>query len=115
MGGGDLSSSIQQIAQALGGGQQPPQQAPAGPSAMPGQPPQQAPGGSMLGQAPAPSPADTLFAGSPTIDPVYQGIGGMPGMGGQPMGGSSMLPGMSPNQQNMVSQYLGSRNMVGFG
>jgi hypothetical protein len=114
MGGGDLSSSIQQIAQALGGGQQQAPQAPAGPSALPGQPPQ-ASGGTMMAQTPTPSPASTLFAGSPTIDPVYQGIGGMPGMGGQPMGGSSMLPGMSPDQQNIISQYLGSRNMVGFG
>jgi hypothetical protein len=46
--------------------------------------------------------------------PASVGIGTIP-MGGQaPMSNDMMLAGMSPNQSNMVNEYLRSRNMVGF-
>jgi hypothetical protein len=46
--------------------------------------------------------------------PAAVGIGSLP-MGSQPpMSSGSMFAGMSPDQSNMVNQYLRSRNMVGF-
>jgi hypothetical protein len=52
--------------------------------------------------------------GRHSMMPASVGIGTIP-MGGQaPMSNDMMLAGMSPNQSNMVNEYLRSRNMVGF-
>jgi hypothetical protein len=116
----NLARSAQQIAQALGGGQQ-------------SQPPSPLP----INRPPRQSAMDNpllapLFQTGPTLDgpmstpatvpvvgasmmPASVGIGTIP-MGGQaPMSNDMMLAGMSPEQSDMIRRYLGSRNMVGFG
>jgi hypothetical protein len=96
-----------------GGGQQPP-----GPQPLPVQPGQpsgrsaaenpmmaslfQQPSASPLA-GPAPSPT------VPSVVPASGGIGSLPGMNN-----NMMMAGMSPDQSNMVNQYLRSQNMVGF-
>ena len=54
------------------------------------------------------------IASGPSMMPAAVGIGSLP-MGNQPpMSSGTMFAGMSPDQSNMVNQYLRSRNMVGF-
>jgi hypothetical protein len=54
------------------------------------------------------------IASGPSMMPAAVGIGSLP-MGSQPpMSSDTMFAGMSPDQSNMVNQYLRSRNMVGF-
>jgi hypothetical protein len=56
----------------------------------------------------APPPADTVP--SVAFPSVFSGgISSLPGMNN-----GAMMAGMSPNQSNMVNEYLRSRNMVGF-
>jgi hypothetical protein len=115
-----LARSAQQIASALGGGssQRPPHQLPVN------RPPQQRPSDNPLlaplfnqPYTPIPSTLSTPtvpIASGPSMMPPAVGIGSLP-MGNQPpMSSSTMFAGMSPDQSNMVNQYLRSRNMVGF-
>ena len=59
-------------------------------------------------------PASVPSVGGSSMMPASVGIGSLPMQGQQPMSNDMMLAGMSPNQSDMVSQYLRSRNMVGF-
>jgi hypothetical protein len=115
-----LARSAQQIASALGGGQQ---STPATPLPV-NRPPQQRPSDNPLlaplFNQPAPptmgpmSTPTVPIASGPSMMPAAVGIGSLP-MGSQPpMSSGSMFAGMSPDQSNMVNQYLRSRNMVGF-
>ena len=115
-----LARSAQQIASALGGGQQ---SQPATPLPV-NRPPQQRPSDNPLlaplfnqPYTPIPSTLSTPtvpIASGPSMMPPAVGIGSLP-MGSQsPMSSDSMFAGMSPDQSNMVNQYLRSRNMVGF-
>jgi hypothetical protein len=115
-----LARSAQQIASALGGGQQ---SQPATPLPV-NRPPQQRPSDNPLlaplFNQPAPptmgpmSTPTVPIASGPSMMPAAVGIGSLP-MGSQPpMSSGSMFAGMSPDQSNMVNQYLRSRNMVGF-
>jgi hypothetical protein len=115
-----LARSAQQIASALGGGQQ---STPATPLPV-NRPPQQRPSDNPLlaplfnqPYTPSPSTLSTPtvpIASGPSMMPPAVGIGSLP-MGNQPpMSSSTMFAGMSPDQSNMVNQYLRSRNMVGF-
>ena len=115
-----LARSAQQIASALGGGQQ---STPATPLPV-NRPPQQRPSDNPLlaplfnqPYTPIPSTLSTPtvpIASGPSMMPPAVGIGSLP-MGNQPpMSSSTMFAGMSPDQSNMVNQYLRSRNMVGF-
>ena len=107
-----LARSAQQIASALGGGQQ---STPATPLPV-NRPPQQRPSDNPLlapmfnaaptTQGPMSTPTVPISTG-PSMMPASAGIGSL-----QPM--DNMFAGMSPNQSDMVSQYLRSRNMVGF-
>jgi hypothetical protein len=115
-----LTRSAQQIAQALGGGQQ---SQPNMSTAPVNRPPQQRPSDNPLlapffNQPPptmGPMSAPTVpISTGPSMMPAAVGIGSLPMQGQQPMSGDMMLAGMSPNQSNMVNQYLRSRNMVGF-
>jgi hypothetical protein len=118
-----LSRSAQQIAQALGGGQQ--QAAPQmmqAPTTQ-GQPRSRASDNPMLASmfeppaspALASAPSSTIpSVGGSSMMPPAVGIGTIPMGGQQPMSNDMMLAGMSPNQSSMVNQYLRSRNMVGF-
>jgi hypothetical protein len=113
---------LSRLAQSLGGGQQP-QQAPQAVPAQPAQPRDRAsenpmlasifqqPGSPMLSSMPSPA---IPSVGSSSMMPAAVGIGSLPVGGQQPMSNNMMLAGMSPNQSNMVNQYLSSRNMVGF-
>ena len=116
-----MVQSAQQIAQAFGGGQQPQ------PTPMPGpapQPPQsRVSNNPMLAPlyGPAPSaagpmsmPTSVPSVGGQSMMPASVGIGSIPIAGQQPMSNNMMMAGMSPDQSNMVNQYLRSRNMVGF-
>jgi hypothetical protein len=115
-----LARSAQQIASAFGGGQQ---SQPATPLPV-NRPPQQRPSDNPLlaplfnqPYTPIPSTLSTPtvpIASGPSMMPAAVGIGSLP-MGSQPpMSSGSMFAGMSPDQSNMVNQYLRSRNMVGF-
>ena len=115
-----LARSAQQIASALGGGQQ---SQPATPLPV-NRPPQQRPSDNPLlaplfnqPYTPIPSTLSTPtvpIASGPSMMPAAVGIGSLP-MGNQPpMSSGTMFAGMSPDQSNMVNQYLRSRNMVGF-
>jgi len=115
-----LARSAQQIARALGGGQQ---SMPATPLPV-NRPPQQRPSDNPLlaplFNQPAPptmgpmSTPTVPIASGPSMMPAAVGIGSLP-MGNQPpMSSGTMFAGMSPDQSNMVNQYLRSRNMVGF-
>ena len=115
-----LTRSAQQLAQALGGGQQ---GQPSMPMAPVNRPPQQrASENPMLAsmfntgptmQGPMADPTVPISTGA-SMMPASMGIGSIPMQGQQPMSGDMMLAGMSPNQSDMVNQYLRSRNMVGF-
>ena len=118
----ELTRSAQQIAKVLGGGQQsqPPSAAP-----LPiNRPPQQSPmNNPMLApffqtgptpDGPMSTPATVPVVGGSSMMPASVGIGSIPMQGQSPMSNDMMLAGMSPNQSNMVNQYLRSRNMVGF-
>lgn len=117
----DMLRTAQQIAQAVGGGQQPtPMPAPA---IAQSQPRSRASENPMLAalQGPTPSaapmmstPATVPSVGDQSMMPASVGIGSLPMQGQQPMSSNTMFAGMSPNQSDMVSQYLRSRNMVGF-
>jgi hypothetical protein len=117
---GGLTRSAQQIAQALGGGQQ---SQPNMSMAPVNRPPQQRPSDNPLlaplfnapqpMQTPMQSPTVPVVSGS-SMMPAAVGIGSLPMGGQQPMSNDMMLAGMSPDQSNMVNQYLRSRNMVGF-
>ena len=109
-----LARSAQQIASALGGGQQ---SQPNMSMAPVNRPPQQRPSDNPL-LAPLfnqPTPPTMGPMSTPTV-PISTGPSMMPasvGIGSlQPM--NNMFAGMSPNQSNMVNDYLRSRNMVGF-
>jgi len=115
-----LARSAQQIARALGGGQQ---SMPATPLPV-NRPPQQRPSDNPLlaplfnqPDPPTMGPMSTPtvpIASGPSMMPAAVGIGSLP-MGNQPpMSSGTMFAGMSPDQSNMVNQYLRSRNMVGF-
>jgi len=115
-----LARSAQQIARALGGGQQ---SMPATPLPV-NRPPQQRPSDNPLlaplfnqSDPPTMGPMSTPtvpIASGPSMMPAAVGIGSLP-MGNQPpMSSGTMFAGMSPDQSNMVNQYLRSRNMVGF-
>jgi hypothetical protein len=55
-------------------------------------------------------PSASVSAPQLTVPSVFSGgISSLPGMSN-----GAMMAGMSPNQSNMVDQYLRSRNMVGF-
>jgi hypothetical protein len=127
-GGQDMMQIAGQISQALGGGQQQqpertPTPAMAPPPVLPQQPGSRISENPMLASmsGPATGPAD-LMAGSPTVPsvgtqpmmPAQMGIGGLPVQGQQPMSNDMMFAGMSPNQSGMVTDYLRSRNMIGF-
>jgi len=60
------------------------------------------------------APSTVPVSGGPSMMPAAVGIGSIPMQGQSPMSNDMMLAGMSPNQSDMVSQYLRSRNMVGF-
>lgn len=119
-----LTRSAQQIAQALGGGQQQPaapQMAPA--PVQQSQPRDRASDNPMFASMlqPPTSPMTSSMAsstipsvGGSSMMPAAVGIGSLPMGGQQPMSNDMMLAGMSPNQSGMVNQYLRSRNMVGF-
>ena len=56
------------------------------------------------------TPPANAPAPQPTVPSVFSGgISSLPGMNN-----GAMMAGMSPNQSNMVNEYLRSRNMVGF-
>ena len=59
-------------------------------------------------------PATIPSVGGAIASPSSMGIGSLSVQGQQPMSNDMMLAGMSPNQSDMVSQYLRSQNMVGF-
>jgi hypothetical protein len=112
-----MMRSAQQIAQAFGGGQQ---SQPNMPAPAVARPPQQrnpmdnpmfAPlrGGSPSAAGPMSVPTAVPSVGGQSMMPASVGIGSL-----QPMSNDMMLAGMSPNQSNMVNQYLRSQNMVGF-
>jgi hypothetical protein len=117
-----LTQSAQQIARAFGGGQQsPPAAVPMG---QPQQPPRnRASDNPMLAPlfgaqpnvaGPMSTPTTVPSVGAQSMMPASVGIGSIPMAGQQPMSNDMMLAGMSPNQSDMVNQYLRSRNMVGF-
>jgi hypothetical protein len=116
----NLARSAQQIAEALGGGQQ---SQPPSPLPINRPPRQSAMDNPLLAplfqtgptlDGPMSTPATVPVVGGPSMMPASVGIGTIP-MGGQaPMSNDMMLAGMSPNQSNMVNEYLRSRNMVGF-
>lgn len=119
----ELTRSAQQIALALGGGQQS-QPAPL-PVAQPpqGQPRNRASENPMLAPlfgaqpnvaGPMSTPLTVPSVGGQSMMPASVGIGSIPMAGQAPMSNDIMLAGMSPNQSDMVNQYLRSRNMVGF-
>ena len=121
----NLARSASQIAQALGGGQQTQPSMSTTPISRP--PQNSASDNPMLASffqpsatAEGPMPARTSVpstvpvSGGPSMMPAAVGIGSIPMQGQSPMSNDMMLAGMSPNQSDMVSQYLRSRNMVGF-
>ena len=118
----DMMRVAGQLSQAMGGGQQT-QPAMAASSAGQPQPRSRASENPMLTAMAGPAPsADMSMAGPAAVPsdggssmmPAAVGIGSLPMQGQQPMSNDMMLAGMSPNQSNMVNQYLSSRNMVGF-
>jgi hypothetical protein len=118
----DLTRSAQQIAQALGGGQQS-QQPGVAPLPINRPPQQSAMDNPMLAplfqtgptpDGPMSTPTTVPVVGGASMMPAAVGIGSIPMQGQSPMSNDMMLAGMAPNQSDMVSQYLRSRNMVGF-
>jgi hypothetical protein len=121
----NLARSASQIAQALGGGQQ---TQPTMSTAPISRPPQNSasdnpmlasffqPSATSEGPMPARTsvPSTVPVSGGSSMMPAAVGIGSIPMQGQSPMSNDMMLAGMSPNQSDMVSQYLRSRNMVGF-
>lgn len=117
----DMIRTAQQIAQASGGGQQSTPM--AAPGVMQPQPRNRASENPMLTALQGPDssaapmmsmPATVPSVGGQSMMPASVGIGSLPMQGQQPMSTDMMFAGMSPNQSNMVNQYLRSRNMVGF-
>lgn len=106
-----LTRSAQQIAEALGGGQQSTPATPLGVNRPPQQRPSENPLLAPLFNQPAPptmgpmSTPTVPIAGGPSMMPASVGIGSIP------MGGQSP---MFPDQNSAVGQYLRSQNMVGF-
>ena len=118
----NLARSAQQIAQALGGGQQS-QQPGVAPLPINRPPQQSAMDNPMLAplfqtgptpDGPMSTPTTVPVVGGSSMMPAAVGIGSIPMQGQSPMSNDMMLAGMSPNQSDMVNQYLRSRNMVGF-
>jgi hypothetical protein len=118
----DLARTAQQFAQLTGGGQQA-QPAMAAPAVGQPQPRSRASDNPMLTAMAGPAPSAGMSMAAPvtvpsvggaSMMPASMGIGSIPMQGQQPMSGDMMLAGMSPNQSDMVNQYLRSRNMVGF-
>jgi hypothetical protein len=117
----DMLRTAQQIAQAAGGGQQSTPM--AAPAIAQSQPRSRASENPMLAALQGPEsaaapmmsmPASVPSVGAQSMMPASMGIGSLSMPGQQPMSNDMMLAGMSPNQSNMVNQYLRSRNMVGF-
>ena len=118
----NLARSAQQIAQALGGGQQS-QQPGVAPLPINRPPQQSAMDNPMLAplfqtgptpDGPMSTPTTVPVVGGSSMMPAAVGIGSIPMQGQSPMSNDMMLAGMSSNQSDMVNQYLRSRNMVGF-
>jgi hypothetical protein len=116
----DLMRTVQQFAQATGQSQ--PQAEMSPPMVAQSQPPSRASENPMLTNMMPPASTDVMMAmpaavpsvGPPSMMPASFGIGSLPMQDQQPMSVEMMLAGMSPNQSEMVNEYLRSRNMVGF-